>query len=221
MTKRCFKPLYCPDNGSPNKPVNILLSLEFLKHLHNYTDEETLEQYYFNYQVNYALGQRNLGGLYIAEQTVFDPVLKKRVAKKGLRNFSKIPFSPLDTPDATFRRKGNKDRVGYTYTLTETCAEENPVQFVTDYTVDKNVKTDPETLQERLSMIKEKTGLTDLYEDGGFYSPEVQKLAEEHGVTMHYTNLTGRKPAFRKTSAGAPLPLKTIRKCSPVPKTRC
>ena len=52
--------------------MNILVSLEFLKHLHNYTDEEILEQYYFNYQVNYALGQRNLGGLYICERTLYD-----------------------------------------------------------------------------------------------------------------------------------------------------
>jgi hypothetical protein len=74
-----FAPLYCPDNGSPNKPVNVLLSLEFLKHLHNYTDEETIEQYYFNYQVNYAFGQRNLGGLYICERTLYD------FLKKGLR----------------------------------------------------------------------------------------------------------------------------------------
>lgn len=38
-----------PPDEKLNKPVNILLSLEFIKHLHNYTDEETLEQYYFNF----------------------------------------------------------------------------------------------------------------------------------------------------------------------------
>ncbi len=343
IDEKMFASLYCSDNGCPNKPVNILLSLEFLKHLYDYTDEQILEQYYFNYQVNYALGQRNLGELYIcertlydfrkrvyeytlahpeeadlvfrqfdqllthflditkintkeqrtdstaimpnirragrlalafdvlkqavrvcppeilpeslrqvlepafktevlyrsraseaknklqyllelqqqlldvvasfpevaelplvklvrrflAEQTVFDPVLKKRVAKKG-QEISPDSLQSAYDPDATFRRKGNKDRVGYTYTLTETCADENPVQFVTDYTLTKNVKTDPETLEERLSMNKERTGLTDLYQDGGFYSPKVQKLAEEQGVTMHYTNLTGRKPALKK-----------------------
>jgi len=111
--------------------------------------------------------------------------------------------SPLDTPDATYRRKGNKDHVGYAYNVTETCTGENPVQFVTDYAVDKNVKTDPETLKERLPMIKERTDLTDLYEDGGSCRPEVQKLAQEQGVTMHYTNLTGRKPASEKLPLSA------------------
>ena len=343
-----FAPLYCPDNGSSNKPVNILFSLEFLKHLHNYTDKEILEQYYFNYQVNYAFGQRNLGGLsvcertlydfrkkvyeytlahpidadlvfrqfdqllahflgltkintkeqrtessaimpkirragrlslafdvlnqavricppeilpeslrqvlepafrtdllcrslasevknklqfvldlqqqlldviasfpevaelppvalvrrFLAEQTVFDPASKKRVAKKG-KEIAPDSLQSAYDPDATYRRKGNKDHVGYAYNVTETCTEENPVQFVTDYAADKNVKTDPETLKERLPMIKERTGLTDLYEDGGFYSPEVQKLAQEQGVTMHYTNLTGRKPASEKLPLSA------------------
>jgi len=31
IDEKMFAPFYCPDNGSPNKPVNILLSLEFLK----------------------------------------------------------------------------------------------------------------------------------------------------------------------------------------------
>lgn len=72
IDEKMFASLYCPDNGSPNKPVNILLSLEFFKHLYDYTDEQTLEQYYFNYQLNYALGQRNLGELYICERTLYE-----------------------------------------------------------------------------------------------------------------------------------------------------
>ncbi|QGP93653.1 hypothetical protein MGLY_30730 [Neomoorella glycerini] len=31
IDEKKIAPLYCPDNGSPNKPVNILLSLEFIK----------------------------------------------------------------------------------------------------------------------------------------------------------------------------------------------
>jgi len=39
IDEKKLAPLYCSDNGSPNKPVNILLSLEFIKHLYDYTDE--------------------------------------------------------------------------------------------------------------------------------------------------------------------------------------
>ncbi|MDD4402493.1 MAG: transposase [Desulfitobacteriaceae bacterium] len=64
-----YAPLYCLDNGRPNTPVNILLSLEIIKHQFGFTDEEILEQFYFNFQILYALGIRNLGEVYIAERT--------------------------------------------------------------------------------------------------------------------------------------------------------
>ncbi|KYH31494.1 hypothetical protein MOMUL_22330 [Moorella mulderi DSM 14980] len=38
IDEKKFAPLYCENNGRPNKPVNILLSLEFIKHLYDYTD---------------------------------------------------------------------------------------------------------------------------------------------------------------------------------------
>jgi len=102
-------------------------------------------------------------------------------------------YSLLDTNDATFRRKGNKDHVGYNYTVTETCGSENSVQFVTDYTVDKNVKTDPGTLEERLPMIKEKTGLTDLYRNAQVF--KIRKYLKIKGRTMRIRLVPERQPA--------------------------
>lgn len=344
IDEKKFAPLYCPDNGSPNKPVNILLSLEFIKHLYDYTDEQLLEQYYFNYQIAYALGQRNLGELYIsertlydfrrrvyeytlkhpeeedlifqqfqglldhflaitkiktneqrmdstaimpnikragrlalafdvlkqgvaacpqellpetlkkvlepafktevlyhsrsqdvkarlekvlelqeqlvaitnsmpeianlpqiklvrrfiAEQTTYDPEQKKRVVKEN-KDISPDSLQSAYDPDATYRKKGNKEHIGYVCNLTETCSEDNPVQFLTDYTLEKNIKADVEIAEERLPEIKERTGLTDLYTDGGFYGDDTHRKAEEElGVKMHYTDLTGRKPSADK-----------------------
>jgi hypothetical protein len=62
-----FAPMYCLDTGRPNVPVNILMSLEIIKNMFGYTDQELIEQFYFNFQVNYALGIRNLGEVYLAE----------------------------------------------------------------------------------------------------------------------------------------------------------
>jgi hypothetical protein len=72
IDETCFAPLYCGDNGRPNTPVNVLLSLEFLKHMKNLTDEELIEEFHFNYQFNYALGYRNLGELHIAPRTLYE-----------------------------------------------------------------------------------------------------------------------------------------------------
>lgn len=343
IDEKKFAPLYCPDNGSPNKPVNILLSLEFIKHLYDYTDEELLEQYYFNYQIAYALGQRNLGELYICErtlydfrrrlyaytiqhpeeedlicrqfqglldhfiaitkiktneqrmdstaimpnikragrlalafdvlkqgvaacpqellpenlqkvlepafrteilyrsrsrdvqarlakiidlqeqlvalaaalpaiankpeiklvqrfiteQTTYDPEQKKRIVKEN-KDIRPDSLQSAYDPDATFRKKGNKEQVGYTCNLTETCSAENDVQFITDYALEKNTKADVAMAAERLSAIKEHTGVTDLYVDGGYFGEDTHRKAEELGVKMHYTNLTGRQPAAEK-----------------------
>jgi hypothetical protein len=79
-----FACLYCADNGRPNFPVNILLSLEFIKQLKNYTDEELIDQFYFNYQVSYAVGLHCLGELHLGPRTLYD--FRERVYRYALEN---------------------------------------------------------------------------------------------------------------------------------------
>lgn len=67
------------------------------------------------------------------------------------------------------------------------------MQFITDYTLEKNTKSDVEMLKERLPVIKEKTDLSELYTDGGYYSEETQQKSQDNEVKVHYTDMTGRK----------------------------
>ncbi len=67
------------DTGRPNFPVNIVLSLEYIKHLQNYTDDELVENFHFNYLVNYAVGIRTLGEINLAERTIYE--FRSRVYK--------------------------------------------------------------------------------------------------------------------------------------------
>jgi hypothetical protein len=60
------------DTGRPNFPVNISLALEYIKHFQNYTDDELVENFYFNYLLNYAVGIRTLGELNLAERTLYE-----------------------------------------------------------------------------------------------------------------------------------------------------
>jgi hypothetical protein len=71
IDEKPFAVLYS-DIGAPNFPVNISLSLELIKHLFNYSDDELMDQFYFNYQINYAVGIRHLGGLNLGERTFYD-----------------------------------------------------------------------------------------------------------------------------------------------------
>lgn len=67
-----FAPMYSLECGRPNFPINILVGLEIIKHMFDYTDKELMDQYYFNYQVQYALGIRNIGEKYLGERTLYD-----------------------------------------------------------------------------------------------------------------------------------------------------
>jgi hypothetical protein len=55
IDEKPFAVLY-GETGNLNFPVNILLSLEYIKHMKDYPDLELLDAYYFDYLVNYALG---------------------------------------------------------------------------------------------------------------------------------------------------------------------
>ncbi len=57
--------------GKPNFPVNILLSLEYIKHMKDCSDLELLDDFYFDYLVNYAVGIRTLGERNLAERTLY------------------------------------------------------------------------------------------------------------------------------------------------------
>ncbi len=50
-----FAPLFCEDNGRPNKPVAIVLGVLILKHTFDLTDEQAIEQLQFNNAWQYAL----------------------------------------------------------------------------------------------------------------------------------------------------------------------
>ena len=43
-----FAPMYCADNGRPNRAVQTVLGVHILKEMFNLTDQEALEQLEFN-----------------------------------------------------------------------------------------------------------------------------------------------------------------------------
>ena len=336
IDEELFAFMYCEDNGRPNFPVNVLMSLEIIKHIFNYTDRELLNQFYFNYQVSYAVGVKNLGELYLARRTLYEfreklyihtannpdaedlifktfkeltdnflekanidtkelrtdstmvapnikkagrlslayDVLKKAVLstpeellseklkhvptqefKKELLYYSKSESTedllkqvlellvelketvvghealmqqesiqllerflqeqgkeeggeilPKDAkevstdslqsahdPDATYRNKSGKKHSGYSVNITETCSDENEHQFITDYTLSCNNKSDVEVIKERLDSWREETGAQKIYADGGYYSDDVVEKAETKGIELNYSQVTGKK----------------------------
>lgn len=128
---------------------------------------------------------------FIKEQTVYDDERKVWLAKENREIAAKSLQSAFDS-EATFRKKAGKSHVGYVVNLTETCADDNPVQIVTDYQVESNSTSDVKMADESLADLQETTQVKDLYVDGGFYSSDLIKKAEGLGVQLHYTDMTGR-----------------------------
>ena len=55
IDEEVFAPLYCDDNGRPNRPVQMVFGVLLLKEMFGLTDQEALEQLEFNLQWHHAL----------------------------------------------------------------------------------------------------------------------------------------------------------------------
>ena len=343
IDEKLFEPLYSSDNGRPNFPINILVALEIIKHLKNYTDEVLFDAFAYDFQISYAVGLRNIGERYFArrtfyefrarlyqftldhpkegdvifqqfetlvqhfikvaqldtdeqrmdstqvmsnikragrlalaydvllqaikacppeilssdllevldshykttllyklkdtevssrlekllnlggelsqlvkdnaelqlrsefqvlvrflkEQTIYDDQRKVWLAKENKDIAASSLQSAFDS-EATFRKKAGKNHVGYAVNLTETCAEANSVQIVTDYQVEPNSTGDVKMADQSLERLQKTTPVKDLYVDGGYYSSDLVKKAEGLGTKLHYTDMTGRKAISNK-----------------------
>ncbi|MBT4513277.1 MAG: hypothetical protein HOC20_13845 [Chloroflexi bacterium] len=71
IDERRYEVLYSEVDSRPNFPVNILVGLEIIKGMFDYTDEELLEQFHFNLLTAYAVGLENLGEVTLAERTIY------------------------------------------------------------------------------------------------------------------------------------------------------
>jgi hypothetical protein len=67
-----FADMYDSNNGRPNFPVKILVSLEVLKHQFNLTDRELLERFHFDARYIKALGLNEVGQLILGKRTLYD-----------------------------------------------------------------------------------------------------------------------------------------------------
>lgn len=71
IEERRYAVLYSKVESRPNFPVNILIGMEIVKWMFDYTDQELLEQFHFNLLTAYALGLDNLGEVTLAERTLY------------------------------------------------------------------------------------------------------------------------------------------------------
>jgi hypothetical protein len=117
--------------------------------------------------VSRNLSEFRQGAASLPHQTLYDDERKVWLAKKNKDIAASSLQSAFDS-EATFRKKAGKSHVGYVVNLTETCADDNSVQIVTDYQLEPNSTSDVKMADESLPKLQETTPVKDLYVDGGY-----------------------------------------------------
>lgn len=136
---------------------------------------------------------------FLNEQAIYEEQQKKWQSKAN-KDIDSSSLQLAYDRDVTYRNKAGKHHSAYVLNLSETCSKENPVQFITDFTLQPNNKSDVNIARERTSKIKGNTDVSDLYVDGGYYSKDLIEDANKLGISLHYTDMTGRKAPSNKMS---------------------
>lgn len=128
----------------------------------------------------------------ISEQTIVENSKRRlRTKEDGTMNSTSLQ-NPSD-PEATYRKKGNKEHRGYVANLEESIGENGTV--VTDYQYEQNIHSDSQFLKDHLEKMEQQDEIVTLVTDGAYSGEENQSLANEKNVNLITTSLTGRDTA--------------------------
>jgi hypothetical protein len=123
-------------------------------------------------------------------------VVQEKIEIKPPEHLLSSSVQSPDDLDATYRNKDGKEIRGQSINVVETAHPENPLNLITDVSVNPVNKDDSKVLHERLDTLKEKTPeLEELHFDGAYGSSDNDKKCEQHGITPVQTAVRGPKPA--------------------------
>jgi hypothetical protein len=125
----------------------------------------------------------------------------KRAVKSGEEISPESMQSPTDE-DATYRKKAGKSNTGYVANIVEECAvpeagsgetgERKPAPIIVEYDLQKNTYSDKQFAKDMLGAQPDGGGEIDrLHVDGAFVDSETLALAEEKGIEVIATAMTG------------------------------
>jgi hypothetical protein len=134
---------------------------------------------------------------YAILKRVFNEQFTPTAGGPGPKDGGDISASSLQSPDdpeASYRNKGGEGYVGYIANVTETSHADNDFQLILKVQVEPNTADDAEMLAEIIPQLKTDTDLELMHADGGYGSPEVDRVMAEYGIELHQTALRGRSP---------------------------
>lgn len=96
-------------------------------------------------------------------------------------------------PDATYRKKGEKQYTGYVANTIEVRDEEKSLSMIIHYEQQPNTTSDSEL--GRSALDADLNGVKIIANDGAYYSAETVDKAEERDIELGFSALTGKKAA--------------------------
>ena len=126
-------------------------------------------------------------------------VVEREAIPKPAKGLNSSMLQSPDDPDATYRQKNGEHNKGFTINGTETANPENPLQLITDISVNPNNIDDSKILNDRLDKLKEKTPeLNEMHTDGGYGSEDNDKKFEKMEINQITTAVRGRESEIEK-----------------------
>ncbi len=116
------------------------------------------------------------------------------VRPKANQELAADSLQSVDDLEATYRRKGSQDYIGYVANVSETCDPGNEVQLITKMQVAPNNTNDNTLLLEALPDLKKRTGVEIIHTDAPYAGPRVDLALQRHGVEQFQTGINGKKP---------------------------
>ena len=104
--------------------------------------------------------------------------------------------NPTD-PDATYRKKGTKDSIGYVGNVVETFDDTNKI--ILQYDLQKNIYSDQQFSDDTLNKLGQQEDEVVALMDGAYYSEELSKKATSQNIKFIPTNLVGRSQSAEKS----------------------
>ena len=132
-----------------------------------------------------------------SEQSIIEQGKRRWITKEDNLGNSTLLLNPTD-PEATFRKKANKEYRGYVANVEETAGKNGSV--ITDYEYEPNIYSDAQFIKDHLNTQPKQETNTLLIVDGAYYSDEAEKMATEKNIELLPTALTVKKD--RRDAAG-------------------
>ena len=204
VLQRLYRELKERDKGRFKKELEPYIGQTSEKHIYDIkaTDIphqiETIGEIYHRLYVKLKVNYSNDPVFQIFER-VYREQFKIVENKVIVRPKEEVRSNSLQSPDdveATYRNKNGRVSKGQSINVVETVNTENPIELVTDVSVQANNIDDSEVLNRRIEIIKEKTpSISELHFDGAYGSNENDKEFEKLEITPVQTGVRGPIPS--------------------------